>query len=75
MKLFVTSLPIPRVIIMTKNNIAQSGEIGNLVTTSGYTINARPAPVIYILYLNSGKKSIPHEQPNHKKKATKKVLH
>lgn len=29
---------------MTKNKSDQTGEIGNLVTTSGYTMNASPAP-------------------------------
>jgi hypothetical protein len=38
----LTSLPIPNVIIITKNNIDHRGEIGNLVTTSGYTTKAKP---------------------------------
>ena len=29
---------------IAKNRMAQSGEAGNLDTTSGYTMNARPAP-------------------------------
>jgi hypothetical protein len=44
----LTSLPIPNVIIITKNNIDHRGEIGNLVTTSGYTTKAKPAPKNYI---------------------------
>ena len=46
MKFELTSDPIPKVIIITKKSIDQRGDIGNLVTTSGYTINARPAPKI-----------------------------
>lgn len=42
----LTSLPIPNVIIITKNKIDHNGEIGSLVTTSGYTMKAKPAPKV-----------------------------
>ena len=36
---------MPRVIIITKKRMDQSGDTGSLVTTSGYTMKANPAPV------------------------------
>lgn len=44
--MILTSLPIPNVIIITKNKIDHNGEIGSLVTTSGYTMKAKPAPKV-----------------------------
>lgn len=40
----ITCESSPKVSSMTKKSNDQSGEIGRRVTTSGYTINARPAP-------------------------------
>ena len=40
-----TCVPIPRLININMKRMAHSGEMGNLVTASGYAIKARPGPV------------------------------
>lgn len=44
MTLSPTWVPSPSVMSMAKKRMAQSGEMGSRATTSGYTINANPAP-------------------------------